>query len=893
MKALSLRRQILVAVIFTGLLPLVALFLCTNGFMGNTIRNSEQDRIININGQMVSHLQLLMEGMASRLKSLETNPIVSDLDAEIGARMGELGRLQRANESFIDISLYRDSGYLIESTTKDLPKMKDETTWFEAALEGETTISLPTVIFGNEELVFSIYIPLFNKKSEVENVIVARHDFGRIRKLINESSLGEKNGKFVLLDQGGRMLISSGNDPYSESAYFPGMTLAALKDKSSGVHTSSDGVENLYSVKHFSVGNSELALLVLEPLSSVKQLVSTSQIALLFALAMTFVFATLIGLVVTSIITKDVGSLNESARLVASGDLDVTVEANGFLEGRELAESFNLMVSKIKGHNEKLEFLVAKRTKNLEKSEQNLKHTTARLRAAFNESKDGILVTDSNGYVIMGNCVFSSLLDLPNLDHSELSETELRDHLIGKIKKKKDDREFLGAMLKPNSIFEREVNLIKTGAGDNYCVAALFTTPITDSLGETSGRLWVLRDLTEKRVLEENLRQSQKLEALGTLAGGVAHDFNNLLTGIYGHLSLLEMEDLGENHEDKKELLIRAMHASRRATSLVKKLLGFSRRSHIDLCPCNAIEIVEETKDLISSTINPKVTVDASNLDVNAWHVLSDPALLSQIVMNMSVNAVDAMPDGGNLKYTTKNCVISEKDAQVHPDSRAGDYLCLIIEDNGEGIPKEIQKQIFDPFFTTKEQGKGTGLGLATCLGIAQQLGGWIDFESEIGEGTTFFIYIPRSKELQQGVEVKTTQAVIGRGQGETLLLVDDEMVVRSVAEKLLSKMGYNIITASDGEEAIEIFEKGDQQIDLVLLDMTMPKKSGDETFTEIRERFDYVPVLICSGYLVDLSTFQSAEGSVPDGFVQKPYKIENMTAAVRAVIDQAMTQAA
>ena len=262
--------------------------------------------------------------------------------------------------------------------------------------------------------------------------------------------------------------------------------------------------------------------------------------------------------------------------------------------------------------------------------------------------------------------------------------------------------------------------------------------------------------------------------------------------------------------------------------------------------------------------------------------------------MNLAVNAKDAMSGGGCLTIRSANHFISDTEARQNPDSCPGQFLRISVQDTGDGIPLEIQHRIFEPFFTTKGQGKGTGLGLATSFGIIKQLGGWLEFHSLPGCGTRFDIFLPRSAAAEAMPEPRqesTSTSAIPCTNHETILIVDDEDVVRRVAETLFTKIGYKVILARDGLEAIRIFETRSREINMVLLDLTMPNLSGKETFRILRQRFAYVPVVICSGYLLDINEFTRECGARPDGFVQKPYRLEEMSAVVRQTIDNAKTR--
>ena len=334
-----------------------------------------------------------------------------------------------------------------------------------------------------------------------------------------------------------------------------------------------------------------------------------------------------------------------------------------------------------------------------------------------------------------------------------------------------------------------------------------------------------------------------------------------------------------------------ARHAGQRAAQIVKQLLGFSRLSHLKLSHCEVTTVIRELHNIIRSTFDPRVEVTL-DLQEDSWKLRADATQIEQVVMNMVVNARDAMDGRGLISISTRNIQLNESQVLQMPEAREGEFVRISVTDNGSGMPPEVLHKIFEPFFTTKEQGKGTGLGLATSFGIVQQHGGWIACDSIVGTGTTFHIFLPRCTEAEPE-PVAIIAAPVGpvRGGGETILLVDDEMVVRAVAQGLLKKLGYNVVTADDGEAALEILARMDGGIHLCLLDLTMPRLSGKDTFTAMRRGPSRgVPVVICSGYLVDLDAFAEETGSRPDAFVQKPYALDDLARCIRGVLDTPVT---
>ncbi len=395
----------------------------------------------------------------------------------------------------------------------------------------------------------------------------------------------------------------------------------------------------------------------------------------------------------------------------------------------------------------------------------------------------------------------------------------------------------------------------------------------------------------EQSWMGEKLCQSQKMESVGQLAVGVAHDFNNLLTAINGNLAIVEMElDSRRLELPERENLRFALQAGLRAGELVKQLLGFSSTSGQKTDVFGAAEVVREVKGIMSASIDPSIKVE-TEFGKDLWSVNGDSSMLSQCLINMATNARDALSKGGWIWLNAENCRVTAEQVGKMKKGRVGDFVRFVVEDNGEGMSSSTMKRIFTPFFTTKEKGKGTGMGLATSLEIIDQLEGWVTVESKKAKGTRFDIYLPRGVKEEVAASGEGISRFEGmcKGKAETILIVDDEEVVRNVAASLLKKLGYQILMASDGLEALEILQKQEGSIDLVLLDLTMPKLSGQETFARMRAEHDFVPVLICSGYLLDLTAFKEETGDCPEGFVQKPYRLDAMAASVREILDKAV----
>jgi PAS domain S-box-containing protein len=395
------------------------------------------------------------------------------------------------------------------------------------------------------------------------------------------------------------------------------------------------------------------------------------------------------------------------------------------------------------------------------------------------------------------------------------------------------------------------------------------------------GLIGIGRDITERRQLEAQLLQAQKMEAVGQLAGGIAHDFNNLLTVILGNLSLLLNGE--PDAPQGRQLLLATEKAGWRAAELVRQLLSFSRQTVLSTQPTRLPSLMEEIAGILRRTIDPRIRIDVRYPN-DLWTAAADPGQIGQVLMNLCLNSRDAMPEGGQLLIEADNVLLDEEFVRQHPVGRAGDYVRLRVSDTGHGIPPDVQPRIFEPFFTTKAQGKGTGLGLAMVFGILKQHGGWVECHSEVNRGTRFDLYLPRQRpSAAAGPEQGPETARPDTGT-ETVLLVDDEALVREVAATYLQRYGYQVLTAADGAQAADVYQRERGQVALVLLDLVMPGLSGRETLHRLRAINPNVRVLYSSGYPEAID-----EASVHDnvvGFLAKPYQPQELAHAVRAALD-------
>jgi two-component system cell cycle sensor histidine kinase/response regulator CckA len=391
-------------------------------------------------------------------------------------------------------------------------------------------------------------------------------------------------------------------------------------------------------------------------------------------------------------------------------------------------------------------------------------------------------------------------------------------------------------------------------------------------------RLVVAQDITERRLLEQQFRQAQKMEAVGRLAGGVAHDFNNLLMVIKGHTELLLHAVPSPEQATRK--IEQIERAADRATTLTRQLLAFSRMQLLQPRVMNLNGVVEDMGKLLPRLIGEDIElVLRTAADLGA--IRADASQMEQVIMNLAVNARDAMPGGGRLLIETSNEELDSAYSAVHPAIQKGSYVLLAVSDNGTGMDAETQAHIFEPFFTTKEQGKGTGLGLATVYGVVKQSGGFIWVYSELGNGTCFKIYLPRVDQPVEKTGSTQAYAEAPRGTG-TVLLTEDEQDVREVAREFLESGGYTVIEARNGAEAMELVAKHQGDIDLLVTDMVMPGITGQELGVFLRQKRPWLPVLFMSGY----SEHAAAESLVEGASIRLLTKPFSRWAFLRAVHD-------
>ncbi|MGB3400312.1 MAG: PAS domain S-box protein [Candidatus Deferrimicrobiaceae bacterium] len=453
-------------------------------------------------------------------------------------------------------------------------------------------------------------------------------------------------------------------------------------------------------------------------------------------------------------------------------------------------------------------------------------------------------------------------------------------------------REGMGDVMSGRSSVAREYPIL-TKTGEERVMVWNYV-PIPGPDGKVDSLLAAGTDITERRRLERAIIGMQKMEAVGTLAGGVAHDFNNILTGILGNLDLARQRLPPESAAVAP--IGESIRASERAAHLIRQLLEFSRRSSLERRVTDLGKVVREVVHLVSQTIDKRIVV-GGYAAADLWHAKVDSNQVHQVLMNLCVNARDAIMeqiddgqggyrtvDGKVISVRAENLTVEEEYCRVYTYARPGDFVVLSVSDNGVGMDEMTQRRVFEPFFTTKRLGRGTGLGLSTAYGIVKQHEGWITLDSEPGTGTTFRCYFPRSTDSPE--EVTAVPGPHRPSQGkETILFVDDEEMIRDLGVQILTMQGYRVLTARDGPQAIEKFLAGGETVDLVLLDLTMPNMSGLEVLERIRKINPLAKVVLSSGHRAD-DDHSPERISGASAFLPKPYRADELARIVREVLD-------
>ncbi len=562
----------------------------------------------------------------------------------------------------------------------------------------------------------------------------------------------------------------------------------------------------------------------------------------------------------------------------------ILMTQKGLAEKRaqELFESFSAaelqkiraleQAESLKEFNRELAKRVAERTVILEASNHQLLFQQHALNATFN----GIMISDVNGNIIWANEAISQL--------TGYSAEELKGQNPRVLKSGKQDETFyknLWGTITAGKVWRGElVNKRKDGS---FYMERMTITPIRDRDGKISNFVAVKEDVTSQKNVEDQFRQSQKMEVVGQLAGGVAHDFNNLLTVINGYSEILEKRFAQDEKTHAQILAIK--QAGQRAAVLTGQLLAMGRRSVASVKFFDLNQTIKESYKILERLLPANVSLEFSfNPEIGL--IRGDENQVNQVILNLVVNARDAMAEGGKIKIQTGLASVNHANAEFYAGMRLGDYMFFSVADTGCGMTEEVKKRIFEPFFTTKEKGKGTGLGLSTCYGIMKQHGGFIRLESEVGKGTTFFAYFPKAEPQQEDTRESASagSSVALRGGGESILVVEDEAGVRGLIVTSLQAQGYQVSEAENGEVAKKMLGQN-KRCDLILSDVMMPVMDGKKLYEFVAENMPEIKFVFMSGYASN-EAFRKEIDSNQLPFIQKPFQAQDLLLKIRQVLD-------
>jgi PAS domain S-box-containing protein len=539
----------------------------------------------------------------------------------------------------------------------------------------------------------------------------------------------------------------------------------------------------------------------------------------------------------------------------------------------------------LREHNDALSRKLESKMAQLEKANQCLRQELAerrqaeiqlqRLYTAIENATECIVIANSRGDIEYVNPAFEKITGFTKNDTLSLNPDIMPSGV--------HDESFYRSLWQSISLKESWTGQLKKKHGNGEPVELDITTsPIADASGEISGSVLVMRDVTRQKKLEDQLLQSQKIQALGTLAGGIAHDFNNILSAIIGYTDLTLFDAPREGRI--RANLMAVLSACDRAKSLVKQILTFSRKADhdvgsVDLCP-----LIKETMKFLAATLPSNIEI-RTRLEPVFAYMMTDPVRIYQVILNIGTNAAYAMREtGGILEVVLRRVELDENTARQHATLKPGEYLLLSVSDTGCGMSGKTLSRVFEPFFTTKKEGEGTGLGLALVHGIVQSHGGAITVYSEEGCGSTFNIYLPAS-ESSPKEEEQTDKRPLPVGT-ERILFVDDEKELVDIGEQILKRLGYRVTATTSSAEALRLFQVNPEAFDLIITDQTMPRMTGRELAQKMLAIRPDIPVIICTGFSVSIPERQEAKTLSVRHVIMKPLVIKEMALAVRSVLD-------
>lgn len=853
-KGLSLRKLLLLTILLAGALPLGFFLVAGTGIVSSRLESQVIERMCGI--LAIGEQQLLERSSRTfhEAESMASNPVLF----EIGNREGEkfdMKRLQAIYSIFrrqeVMLTLLSDRGNPIASNLVVGPSRGGNSLAFQEALAGRTSVSRSHLLIGSKKPVIALYHPVDREADKVKHVA---------RQYIPLSEICpdlKTEGSFIWMDAYGDLLHADGLEPLTPlTEHFSGWT----PEEDHGEFIRRATGETLYFVQvplpDMELSPDSILLFTYPKHTALAALDAGKRWALLAALG-SFLLLTFFAVLTSSWLSRPIRAAANAAAKVARGDLSVRLPDQGPDELRQLSTTLNAMTNEVRKRREILEDLVAKRTRSLAE-------VGAFLQATMDSFQDALLVIGPSGETI----------HFINREASKLFQIDPRaqrvEGLLPRIRHWFEDpgawESFWDRMQFSTVTIERRF----ATCVEDIEVLEVTSAPVKGEQGQPLGRLWLFRDVTARERDEAKQRQSQKLEAVGRLASGIAHDFNNILTAIQGGIEMARLNL--EDGETPDEFLETGLLGCQRAAGVVRQLLTFSSQRPVALLPVQVESVVQETIALVRTSIDPKIEIQSSAAE-NLPPIKADNVQIEQVLMNLIINASHAMESG----TISVDCRY-----EPVPSDKAPFGVCLIeVQDTGHGMSPEVMAKIFDPFFTTKAQGKGTGLGLATSIGIVERHGGSIHCESTVDVGTTFTLRFP-AMDAMENAPALPEPIQITEALSSSILIVDDEPAIHRIARRSLERAQHRVDEALDGAACLQ--KVAQNHYDLIILDLTMPKLSGAETLARLRKDWPTIPILVWSGHSEDAEAmFTHARG--PDAFLAKPFSSSNLQDAVSELL--------
>ena len=835
-----------------------------------------------VTAQAGNELDGLLGSVVTELKDASGNAVKGQIPVSDEALLA----LANASEYFDQLCLFDTFGSLVAGSPL-LPSSPQFVDLLQQALDGKAVVSSPIADPEDEkkDRVY-VFVPILEEFNQPQYALCGEIPMETIWAKLGRDV--EVEGAVIgLLNEHGEVLLSPKE---SLSDEIMGVEPGAAEVKT-GLASSKSSGKYIYLTRGIKqpgdAAGPTWTVLMMKPYDNMVAMVRTNSFYNALTAFVTLGLMSLVGISMNRRIYRPLNDAVVAAGKVAKGKLSVKVPEEGPAEVRKIAEAINHMVSEVQYHRHTLSSMVKTRTQTLETAWKSLEQNVNNLQATYDSARDAVLVVDVlNGKILQTNRRLAELFEFDDADFASMTGSDFCNTLSTRFAKSIDMQSRWAYFAdNPDAEGTEEWTLLKP----TKKLLTVYTAPVQSNDESTiTGRLWTFHDVTRQREKEEKLRHTQRMDAMGHLAGSLGQDFNNLLTVILGNMSFIRAE-IADN-DAAQGYLEAAEDATKKATNLVKQLLGFSDRGPLQLQTVNLNEIISQVENVISGTMDSRIKL-ATTLSSSIWDVPADVDQMKQVILNLCMNASDAMPNGGTLRLYTENVAVKEGEHSLPPSSPPGDYVRIIVEDEGDGISPHIRDHVFEPFFTTKSEEGSQGLGLAMSYGAVTKHGGWITCESAQGEGSRFCIYLQRAKKRNETMKVEQ-KGDASDGQHPIVLVVDDEAGVRRIATSVLKRSDFKTLEARDGEEAVRIFQERGGDISVVLLDLSMPKLSGSETFMALKEMDPNIPVLLCSGYPVAMDEFEEETGFRPDGAMQKPFDVMGLCDTVNGLMNESAARA-